>query len=181
MSQCSRWTALGRTYALDIKLWGGSCGGRPELGVPRHGVYTSEVVGGMGGLGPGRSGGPMPGRPIGRPNRLLQRLLGGCAAWTEHASTGETDGLLTQWVSARTFPAPACDARNPCHCAAIHTHVRPARPPISEHPITARNMASTCTLHMFTYALAGRPRSNAIDCELCEKMANKLAGRAEGG
>jgi hypothetical protein len=22
-----------RTYALDIKLWGGSCGGRPELGV----------------------------------------------------------------------------------------------------------------------------------------------------
>lgn len=110
------------------------------------------------------------------------RLLGGCAAWTEHASTGETDGLLTQWVSARTFPAPACDARNPCHCAAIHTHVRPARPPISEHPITARNMASTCTLRtLFTYALAGRPRSNAINCELCEKMANKLAGHAEGG
>ena len=26
--------------------------------VPRHRVYTPEVVGGMGGLGPGRSGGP---------------------------------------------------------------------------------------------------------------------------
>jgi hypothetical protein len=139
--------------------------------VPRHEVYTSEVVGGMGGLGPGRSGGSTGTfsgcREAAQPGRNLQ------------ARVKPTD--CSQLVSARTFPAPARNVRNPCNCAHIHTHIRPARPP-SEHAISARNMASTCTLRtLFTYALAGRPRSNAIDCELRENMANKLAGRAEGG
>ena len=69
-----------------------------------HGVYTSGLVGGMGGLGRGRSG-----RPPGST----------CLCWVavhtapEQASTDETAGL----VSARTSPAPACDARDPCNCS----------------------------------------------------------------
>ena len=142
-----------------------------DVDVPRHGVYTSEVVGGMGGLGPGRSGGPTGSSSACREAVQHGRNL--------QARVKPTD--CSQLVSARTFPAPARNARNPCNCAHIHTHIRPARPP-SEHAISARNMASTCTLRtLFTYALAGRPRSNAIDCELRENMANKLAGRAEGG
>ena len=39
-------------------------------------------------------------------------------------------------------------------------------------------MASTCTLRtLFTYALAGRPRSNAIDRELREKRVLRLGWR----
>ena len=136
-----------------------------------HGVYTSEVVGGMGGLGRNQSGGSLGSSSACRKAAQHGRNM--------QARVKPTD--CSQLVSARTFPAPARNARNPCNCAHLHTHIRPARPP-SEHAISARNMASTCTLRtLFTYALAGRPRSNAIDCELRENMANKLAGRAEGG
>ena len=44
-----------------------------------YGVYTSELVGGMGGFGRGRSG---------PSTRLLQRLLGGCSEWTELGKRG---------------------------------------------------------------------------------------------
>ena len=78
-------------------------------------------------------------------------------------------------------PAPACDARDPCNCAPIHTHTRPACPP-SEHPACARNHCLICTLStLFTYALTGHTRSTVIFGNLFESMLNKLAGRAEAG
>ena len=60
----------------------------------------------------------------------------------------------------RTFPAPACDARDPCNCAPIHAHIRPACPP-SEHPTCARNHCLICTLStLFTYVLTGDTRQH---------------------
>ena len=63
-------------------------------------------------------------------------------------------------VSARTFPAPARDACDPCNCAPIHAHIRPAYPP-SEHPTCARNHCLICTLStLFTYMLTGDTRQH---------------------
>ena len=80
----------------------------------------------------------------------------------------------------RTFPAPACDARDPCNCAPIHTHTRPACPP-SEHPACARNHCLICTLStLFTYALTGHTR---MHCHLRQPLREhaEQAGGPCGG
>ena len=82
-------------------------------------------------------------------------------------------------VSARTFPAPARDACDPCNCAPIHTHIRPACQP-SEHPTCARNYRLLCTLlTLFTYALAGDTRQHCHRLQPLRERAEH-AGRPCG-
>ena len=79
----------------------------------------------------------------------------------------------------RTLPAPACDARDPCNCAPIHTHTRPACPP-SEHPACARTHRLLCTLlTLFTYALAGDTRQHCHRLQPLRERAEH-AGRPCG-
>ena len=82
-------------------------------------------------------------------------------------------------VSARTSPAPARVARDPCNCAPIHTHIRPACQP-SEHPTCARNYRLLCTLlTLFTYALAGDTRQHCHRLQPLRERAEH-AGRPCG-
>ena len=82
-------------------------------------------------------------------------------------------------VSARTSPTPARVARDPCNCAPIHTHIRPACQP-SEHPTCARNYRLLCTLlTLFTYALAGDTRQHCHRLQPLRERA-KHAGRPCG-
>ena len=80
----------------------------------------------------------------------------------------------------RTSNAPACDACDPCNCAPIHTHTRPACPP-SEHPACARTHCLICTLlTLFTYALIGHTR---MHCHLRQPLREhaEQAGGPCGG
>ena len=82
-------------------------------------------------------------------------------------------------VSARTSPTPARVARDPCNCAPIHTHIRPACQP-SEHPTCARNYRLLCTLlTLFTYALAGDTRQHCHRLQPLRERAEH-AGRPCG-
>ena len=66
---------------------------------------------------------------IGRSNRHLQRLPGGCTTRMEHMQaragnrrTAHNFGVCVLEPFLHLCPAPRRCSQNPCHCAAIHTH-----------------------------------------------------------
>ena len=82
-------------------------------------------------------------------------------------------------VSARTSPAPACDARDPRNCSPIHAHIRPACPP-SEHLACTQTHRLLCTLlTLFTYVLTGDTRQHCHRPQPLRERAEQ-AGRPCG-